>query len=251
MTTFPSHLLIFSKKFQKLFIPKIYFKKSSMPKTEYGNYIFNSVNYDNYSFLNQFKNKNYKSKKIVIGILDESFGHALISKDYYEKFIIDLINFNRKNPNFIFLFKPQFTRNSLIKIFCDNDTIISAFKEKIINELIINDEIRNQVLPGALSLLCDVTIGFFFGGTASLESSFKTRSIMIDMYPLNSQTSNYFRNIFDGKNILFNNLYHSLEAIKNYSNKKNNIGDWSKIYEYIFENNKFQNFSIENYIIEL
>ena len=104
---------------------------------------------------------------------------------------------------------------------------------------------------GALSLLSDVTIGFFFGGTASLESSFKTKSIMIDIYPLESKTSNYFRNIFENKNILFDNLDLCLNAIKDYSDKKKSIGDWSMLYKYIFENNQFQKFDIENYIKEL
>lgn len=251
MTTFPNHMLLFSKKFKSLFIPKIYFKKSLMPKIEYGNYIFNKVNFDNYLYIEKFKNKIEKQKKYVIGILDESFGHALISKDYYEKFIINLINFNRKYPKYIFLLKPQFTRNSLIKIFHNNKIIVNAFEEKIIDELISNYETRNQVFPGALSLLSDVTIGFFFGGTASLEASFRTRSIMIDIYPLKNQTSNYFRNIFDDKDILFDNLDQSLNAIKDYSDTKNSIGDWSKLYDYIFENNDFQNFDIENYIKNL
>ena len=67
-----------------------------------------------------------------------------------------------------------------MKVVCDLlEKLDVSFEKKIIYELTSDDEIRNQILPGALSLLSDVTIGFFFGGTASLESSFKTKSIMI------------------------------------------------------------------------
>ena len=57
MTTFPNHMLLFSKKFESLFTPKIYFKNSIIPNIEYSNYIFNKVNFNNY-FL--FRKKNLR-----------------------------------------------------------------------------------------------------------------------------------------------------------------------------------------------
>ena len=71
---------------------------------------------------------------------------------------------------------------------------------------------------------------------------------MIDIYPLESKQVITLE-IFLKIKIYYLIIGFCLNAIKDYSDKKKYC-DWS-VYKYIFENNQFQKFDIENYIKEL
>ena len=214
--------LLFSEKFknkfsnQNIFESKIY---------EIG-YIFevnDELKKKSYELRN-FMKKN--GSKFIISYFDEGVKFdkwKLSHKDLILKDLKKLLDFVLNNHEFGLIVKPQFAFHKPSKIFKDK-IFSNALKTGRYYEA-IEGSYRNNILPFQTALASDLSIGYYFGGTACIESSLiDIPTLMLNPY----NNKGDYDNIIKNNNILFKDINEIIQILIELKKNKKDIHKYKK-----------------------
>ena len=216
------NLLLFSNKFknkfsnQNIFEPKIY---------EIG-YIFKVSDElrEKSLKLRNFMKKN--GSKLIISYFDEGVKFdkwKLSHKDLILRDLRKLLDFILKNNEFGLIVKPQFAFHKPSKIFKDK-IFADALKTGRYIEA-IEGSYRNNILPFQTALASNLSIGYYFGGTACLESSLiDIPTLMLN--PFNNKGD--FDEVIDNNNILYKDIDEIIKILTKLKNDNEDIQKYKK-----------------------
>lgn len=216
------NLFLFSEKFkekfsdQKIFSSKIY-------ETGYLFKITESLKKSAFQIKNYLNNN---GAKFVISFFDEGVKFdkwKLSHRDLIYNDLKKLLNFVLNNHEFALIVKPQFAFHKPSKIF--NDKIFSfGLKTGRYLEL-IEGTYRNNILPSQTALISDFTIGYYFGGTASLESALANiPTVMLNPF----KNEGIFDDIIKNNDALYKDIDEIIEILNNLKNREENINKFNK-----------------------
>ena len=233
MLSNPSTILVFSNEYKKFFE---YSEMNLGPKEvrEVG-FNFQKTNTAIIGRSNVIRSKlEIAGAKFIIGFFDESVQPdediwALKSKSAHLSDIHAICNFIIQNEDIGVVFKTQFIKNSLTRLY-HGDQLLKTAIETGRFLLPETGEHRNLILPSEIALASDVCIGDLVGATASLEAYMAgTKSLLVDSMKIGKQ----FRDLYwqSGK-VTFTTLEDAFEAIIEF--RKNGgidieFGNWDYI----------------------
>ena len=221
------NLLLFSNKFnnkfsnQKIFEPKIY---------EIG-YIFKATE--------ELKKKSLKLRdsmekngcKFIISYFDEGVKFdkwKLSHKDLILKDLSKLLKFILKNSEFGLIVKPQFAFHKPSNIFKDK-IFRDALKTGRYLE-VVDGSYRNNILPFQTAMASDFSIGYYFGGTACVESSLINKpTVMLNPF---SNRGN-FDKLMENNNIIYKDIDEIIKILTKLKSDNQDIQKYKKFNEII------------------
>ena len=93
---------------------------------------------------------------------------------------------------------------------------------------------RNNILPFETALASNLSIGYYFGGTACLESSLiDTPTVMLNPF----KNKGDLDNIIDKENVLFKDIDEIIKILNNLKNNPGNIQKYKKFNNIIYSSN--------------
>ena len=225
------NLLLFSDKFKHKFSDKnIYSSKVY----EIG-YIFKPTEEIkiNSNKLRDSLKKN--GSKFIISYFDEGVKFdkwKLSHKDLILNDLKKLLGFVLKNPEFGLIVKPQFAFHKPSKIFKDEIFVKGIRTGRYIEA--VEGSYRNNILPFETALASNLSIGYYFGGTACLESSLiDTPTVMLNPF----KNKGDLDNIIDKENVLFKDIDEIIKILNNLKNNPGNIQKYKKFNNIIYLSN--------------
>ena len=127
------------------------------------------------------------------------------------------------NHEFGLIVKPQFAFHKPSKIFKDK-IFSNALKTGRYYEA-IEGSYRNNILPFQTALASDLSIGYYFGGTACIESSLiDIPTLMLNPY----NNKGGYDNIIKNNNILFKDINEIIQILIELKKNKKDIHKYKK-----------------------
>ena len=217
------NLLLFSEQFKDKFSdPKIF--PSKIYETGYLFKVTESLK-NNAFKIKDFLNKN--GSKFIISYFDEGVKFdkwKLSHRDLIFNDLKKLLRFVLDNDEFALIVKPQFAFHKPTQIF--NDEIFSlALKTGRYFEA-IDGSYRNNILPFQTALISNFSIGYYFGGTACLESALiDIPTVMLNPF----KNQGVFDDIIENNDILYKDIDEIIEILNNLKSKKEDIKKFKKL----------------------
>jgi hypothetical protein len=169
--------------------------------------------------------------RFVIGFFDESVQddkYGLVHRDEYEAELLLLLDLVQRDPSVGLVVKTQF-RHNMKRASPRLQQAIAAAIETGRVELPSHGRHRNVVLPAEVAASADITIGHFFGATASLESALAgCRSLMVNTCGHWSRADHLYKSV----DVLYMTLEDACDAIARLRAGDpacRALGDWSSI----------------------
>ena len=151
--------------------------------------------------------------KFIISYFDEGVKFdkwKLSHKDLILNDLKKLLGFVLKNPEFGLIVKPQFAFHKPSKIFKDEIFVKGIRTGRYIEA--VEGSYRNNILPFETALASNLSIGYYFGGTACLESSLiDTPTVMLNPF----KNKGDLDNIIDKENVLFKDIDEIIKILNN------------------------------------
>ena len=218
--------------FSDLYLP-IFSSNGIAPSRFLSNgYIYDSVFKDLKIYSQGLRDRLFQhGAKFVLTYFDESVddsNYGMIKKEQLLEDLTPLFEMVLSDNSFGLITKSQYIRNSPKNLFPNNRLVMEVLKTGRYIDLIEGVH-RNELYPAEAAMASDFCINHKFGGTAALESALcGSRVLILNRYKIYGVQDE----IYDGKNIVFDNIEDLLRSIKEYrlgNPKLNKLGCWEEI----------------------